>query len=106
MCLATKESIWLSRLLADLLNKNPPQQIVLGVDNNGAIDTAKNASINQRNKHIDIQYDFVREAYKSNLVKLEHVNSESQVADSLTKPLERRLFERLTILQGLCKRPF
>ena len=106
MCLAAKESIWLSRLLADLLNKNPPQPIVLGVDNNGAIDTAKNASINHRNKHIDIQYHFVREAYKSNLIELKHVSSESQVADSLTKPLDRQLFNRLTMLQGLCQKPF
>ena len=105
MCLATKESIWLSRLLTDLLNKNPPQPIVLGVDNNGAIETAKNASINQRNEHIDILYHFVREAYKSNLVKLKHVNSESQLADSLTRPLNRLLFNRLTMRQGFCPVP-
>ena len=66
--MAVKESVWLSRLLSDLQNTPEPNPIVLGVDNNGAIDTPKNASVNRRNKHIDLQYHFVRDAYKSNLV--------------------------------------
>ena len=81
-CMAVKESIWLSRLLSDLENNPEPSPIVLGVDNNGAIETAKNASVNQRNKHIDLQSHFVRDAYKSNLIALEHVGSEDQIADS------------------------
>ena len=102
MCMAAKESIWLSRLLSDLQSTPEPQPIVIGVDNNGAIETAKNASVNQRNKHIDLQYHFVREAYKSNLIGLRHVGSEDQIADSLTKPLDRQLFVKLRKTQGLC----
>ena len=41
MSLATKESLLLSRLLADLQNTEAPQAIVLGVDNNGAIETVE-----------------------------------------------------------------
>ena len=52
-CLAANESIWLSRLLADIQNSIVPPCISIGVDNNGAIDTANNFSTNQRNKHID-----------------------------------------------------
>lgn len=65
MCFAAEESIWLPRLHADLVNRNPPKAIVLDVDNNGAIDTAKNLSINERNMHIDIHSHFVQEADKS-----------------------------------------
>ncbi len=106
MCMATKESIWLSRLLADLLNTTEPQPIILGVDNNGAIETAKNASVNQRNKHIDLQYHFVRQAHQSNLIKLHHVNSEDQVADCMTKPLDRQLFTKCVTAQGIGPAPF
>ncbi len=38
-CLATRESIWLSRLLSDLYNQSEPQTVTIGVDNDGAIDT-------------------------------------------------------------------
>ena len=89
VCMAFKESIWLSLLLADLQDTPKPKPIVLSVDNNGAIETAKNASVNERNKHIDLQYHFVRDAYKSNLIRLRHVDSENQIADCLTKPLDQ-----------------
>ena len=96
MSLATKESLWLSRLLAELRNKDVPQAIRLGVDKNGAIEIVKNASVNQRKKHIDLQYHFVRNAYHSNQIELRHVNSKNQPADSLTKPLDQNLFSKIS----------
>lgn len=106
LCLATKESIWLSRLVANLKNLRKPEQVVIGVDNNGAIDTANNSSINQRNKHIDLQYHFVRDSVQSGLINLKHCDSENQVADPLTKPLDRVLLEKLRKLQGVYNNPF
>ncbi len=105
-CLATKESIWLARLLSDLENREKPSTVHIKVDNNGTIDTAKTTSINQRNKHIDLQYHFVRDAIQSNLVQLEYRESSRQIADSLTKPLDRTLFEKFRLMQGLCSKPF
>ena len=100
-CFAAKDAIWLSRLLADLTNTPNPQPIRIGVDNNGAIDTAHNMSINQRNKHIDLSFHFVRDCVRKNKIELYHCNSENQVADALTKPLERNLLEKLRIMQGV-----
>ncbi len=104
-CLAAKEAVWLSRLLADLTNSKNPQPITINVDNIGAIDTAYNASINQKNKHIDIAYHFVRDCIMSGKLKLTHCNSGDQAADPLTKSLERVLHERLRLKQGLCSKP-
>ena len=95
----------LSRLSADLQDAPKPQPIFLGVDNNGAIETAKNTSVNQRNKDIDLHYHFLWDAYKSNLVNLRHVEPENQIADYLTKPLDRKLFAKLRDRQGLCSKP-
>lgn len=106
LCLATKEAIWLSRLVSDITNSTTPQIIKIGVDNDGTIDTAKTTSINQRNKHIDLQYHFVRDSVQSNLVELTQVSTENQLADPFTKPLDRVLFERLRSKQGLCANPF
>ena len=46
MCMAVKESTWLSRLLTDLKASPEPNPIVLGVDKNGAIETARIDSVN------------------------------------------------------------
>ena len=104
MCMAVKESIWLSRLLADLQVTPKTKPIVLGVDNIGAIETAKNASVNQRNKHIDLQYHFLRETCKSNLISFRQVDSENQIPDSLTRPLDLQLFTNLRGRRGLCSK--
>ncbi len=105
-CLAAKESIWLARLIADLLNQEEPSPVLIKVDNGGAIDTSYNTSMNQRNKHIDLQYHFVRDAVQSNRVTVEYCPTSDQIADELTKPLDRVQFEKLRTLAGLCPKDF
>ena len=100
-CLATKEAIWLSRIVSDILCSEICHPISIGVDNNGAIDMAYNAVINDRSKHISVQYHFVRESLSQNLVTLRKESSTSQLADPLTKPLDRVLHQRMTRLQGI-----
>ena len=104
-CLAAKEAVWLSRLLADL-NNSSPRPITIQVDNDGAIDTAYNASINQKNKHIDLAYHYVRDCLHSGKIQLTYCSSSEQAADPLTKPLERILHERLRVKQGVVSFPF
>ena len=93
MCMAVKESIWLSRLLYDFQE--------LQNLNQWRYRDCKKISVKQRSKHIDLQYHFVPEVYKSNLISLRHVGSEEQRADSVTKPLGSQLFTKLSEKQGL-----
>ena len=64
----------------------------MGRDNAGTIAFAQNESTN-RNKHIDITYDFVRDAVQRKLVTLYHCPTAEMPADMLTKRLGRVLFE-------------
>ena len=100
-CAATKESIWLSRLLAEITQLPNPEAINIMMDNNGAIDLAQNSTIGERSKHIDVQYHFVRESVASKKVSLSRCDTEDQVADPLTKPLERVKHQKLINLQGM-----
>ena len=59
--LACKGVIWFSRLHVYMLNQGTSKCIEIRNDNRGAIPTAKNTVINQRNKHIDLKYHFVRD---------------------------------------------
>ena len=45
-CSATKEAVWLSRLMADIHQMDAPEPIKLGVDPQGTISLAKNPAIN------------------------------------------------------------
>lgn len=100
-CLAVKESVWLSRLIADLRFSSNSNPVTINVDNQSAITSAENTSINQRNKHIEIPYHYVRDCVQRKKVFIQYCSSGSQIADILTKPLERVLFQKLRSLQGI-----
>ena len=100
-CMAAKEAIWLSRLVADLRQQVKPDTVTILVDNNGAKDLALNATVNERTKHIDIQYHFVRQCNQDGKIKLQRCDTTDQLADPLTKPLDKLQHEKLTCMQGL-----
>ena len=92
---ATKEAIWLRRLLAelDLSGENhTTDAVLLFCDNEGAIALAKNPQFHARTKHIEIQHHYVRERAAAGDVDLQHVRTENQVADGLTKALPKDKF--------------
>lgn len=87
---ATSEIIWVNNVLLDL-SIDIPKPIVLYEDNQSAIKIATAQA--SKAKHIDIRYHFVREKIEDNFVKLEYIESNSQIADILTKPLSGSNFQ-------------
>lgn len=65
------------------------QTIELCCDNQSTICIAKNGGYTLRTKHIDIRHHFVRDALDQNIVRLSYVSTDQQVADGLTKALDR-----------------
>lgn len=94
LCLATKQFIWLQNALNELLNSEVPA--VLFTDNTGAIDIASKAKINDRTKHIDIQYHYVREQVLDGNVTLLHVDGTDNLADICTKGLPKPRIDYLS----------
>lgn len=67
------------------------------VDNKSAIHMLNNTAegkITKGKKHIDISRKFIQE-HMETTITVEHVKSEHQIADILTKPLPRKIFQRL-----------
>ena len=56
-------------------------------------------------KHIAIDFHFVREKVQSGTLRVSHVASADQLADSLTKPLSRTRFSLLRSKIGVSEMP-
>jgi hypothetical protein len=82
-----QEAIWCRNWIAQLLNKHTV--VTLYVDNQSAICTALNDHSHERTKHIDIRLHFIRDIVRMGLIQIRYVPTDYQLADCLTKPLER-----------------
>lgn len=83
--------MWLSRLLGEL-GSHDPIKFKLHVDNKSAIALCKNPVHHERSKHIDTKYHFIRECIEEGKLEVDHVSTNDQLADVLTKALGRVKF--------------
>lgn len=82
-CSATKEAIWLKRLLMDI-GEFKQDSVCLNIDNQSAICLIKNVDYHKRCKHIDIKYNFVKDKYVEKQIDLNYVCTKEQYADVFT----------------------
>ncbi|KAJ1253863.1 hypothetical protein BS78_K165300 [Paspalum vaginatum] len=78
------------------------RKILLLVDSTSAIFVARNPILHSRTKHIDVRFHFLRDHYEKGDIDLIHVETENQLADIFTKPLELSSFARLRGELGVC----
>ena len=71
-------------------------------DNTSAINISKNPVQHSRTKHIDIRHHFIRDLVEEGTIVLEHIPTEKQLADILTKPLDVSKFENMRNSIGVC----
>ena len=71
-------------------------------NNTSAINISKNPIQHSRTKHIDIRHHFIRDLVEDRVVTLDHVHTESQLADIFTKPLGSLRFDSLRKSIGVC----
>jgi hypothetical protein len=89
---ATKEALWLRKLLADLKISMGP--IEIKSDNQGALKLLRNPISSLRTKHIDIAHHFARERVIRGEVHFSFVPTTRMIADTLTKALSLTCFAR------------
>jgi hypothetical protein len=97
---AVKEVIWLQRLF-ESLNVTLKHIPVLQVDNSAAVKLAQNPEFHRRTKHIDLKNLFIREKVCDGTIDIAQISTNQQVADIMTKPLDRVRLGYLCSCMGL-----
>ena len=59
-----------------------------------------------RSKHIDIRYHFIRDMVQQGAIRLDHIRTDEQVTDILTKPLGKVKFLTFCESLGIVERPY
>ena len=101
---ATKEIVWLRKILEDLQEKQENSTPLL-IDNTSTIKLAKNPRFHDRTKHINTKYHLIRHHVEAKIVHLRHCSTNDQVVDMFTKALGREKFERFRNMLGLTNTP-
>ncbi|XP_028391792.1 uncharacterized protein LOC114516495 isoform X1 [Dendronephthya gigantea] len=91
---AMQEAKFLKQLCIDMKVSIHEGKAFIKIDNQGAMNLAKNPIHHQRTKHIDIRYHFIREEVKEGRVSLEYVSTEENIADIFTKPASKIKLEK------------
>ena len=74
-------------------------------DNISAISLTKNLIQHSRTKHIEIWHHFLRDEVGKNKIILNFIDTEKQIADVFTKPLNNDRFSFLRRELRLCNSP-
>ena len=97
---ASREAIARQHFFDDLrILINTP---VLHSDNQAALSIVLNPVQYQRSKHIAIRYHFIRQAAQNNMITIDYVSTDEQIADVLTKALKPIKHLKAVNLLRLC----
>lgn len=102
MSLAVQEVLWLETLKAEILPK--AGRIILHVDNQSALQLAKNATFHNRTKHIDVKHHFVRAALEEKKLELKYICTKDMTADLFTKALAKPAIEHHMKTMGMMEK--
>jgi hypothetical protein len=90
---ASKEVLWFRELMKEI-GYDMKAQTIMYEDNMSCIAFSKNNTNHDRSKHIDIRAYALRDKVKEGVVKLVHVDTKNQLADMMTKHIQKATFKK------------
>jgi len=78
---------------------------VILCDNQSGICLSENPIFHDHSKHIDIRYHYIRDMVQRGAIRLQHISTDEQVADILTKSLGKVKFLTFRERLGVVQRP-
>ena len=99
---ASSHGVWLKSFIYGLrIVDSISRPSKLYCDNSVAVFMAKNNKSGSRRKHIDIKYLAIREHVKEEKVVIEHISTESMIANPLTEGMPPKYFKDHVVQMGL-----
>ena len=92
-----QEANFLNQLYKDMKVSINQGKSLIRIDNQGAMNLAKNPVHYQRMKHIDIKYHLIRLEIQEGRINLECIPTEENMANIFTKAASRNKLESLYI---------
>ena len=103
--MACCEVVWLRKIFSELFG-HVLDTIFILCDSQSGIRLFENHMFHDRSKHIYIRYHFIQDMVQQGAVRLDHIESDEQVADILTKPLGRVKFLTFCEKLGIVERTY
>nr|GFC17947.1 putative ribonuclease H-like domain-containing protein [Tanacetum cinerariifolium] len=91
--------LWIQNQLLDYGYKFMNTKIY--IDNTSAICIVKNPVYHSKTKHIEIRHHFIRDCFEKKLISVDHIHTDENVADLLTKPFDVGRFQYLVVSIGM-----
>ena len=99
---ASNHGIWLRNFVTGLrIVDSIERPLKLYCDNNSAVLYSNNNRSSTKSKHIDIKFLVVKERVQSGQLSIQHIGTNSMVADPLTKGLPPKVFHEHTAHMGV-----
>ena len=95
------EAIWMKRLLESFGSEIDNMDVF--EDNQSCIKLLKNPRQHQRSKHIDVKFHHTRELIEKGAINVEYIATEENIADLLTKHLQRTLLNKHREAMGVVR---
>ena len=103
--MACCEAVWLKKLFNELF-EHVLDATVIFCDNQRGIRLSENSVFHDRSKHVDGWYHFIQDMVQRGVVRLDHIRTNEQIADILTKPLGKVMFLTFRENLGIVERPY
>ncbi len=97
---AIKEVLWLQSLVGDL--GLIQYKATVFCDNQSATHLTKNQMYNERTKHIDVRYHFIRDIVSQGTVVVQKVSTHNNPTDMMIKGVPINKFRHCLDLVGIC----
>jgi hypothetical protein len=78
------------------------EKVPLVCDNTSDISVVKNSVFHKRMKYLKVRHHFLRDDVEKGDIEMRHINTERQLADIFTKPLNASCFAALRGEIGVC----
>ena len=99
---ATEEAEWLRQFVEDIPRwSKPVPAICIHCDSQSAIGRAQSNMYNGKSRHIRRRHNSIRQLLSTGVVTIEYVKSKDNIADPLTKGLNRELVDKASRGMGL-----